>query len=84
MKSIAIYSPEDPLLTAQQAAAELGIGVSTFWRDVLKAHLPAPYYVTPKAPRWRRSELHATVAARPRHAAGKAALAACAADQQPK
>ena len=78
------YRPDDPLLTAAKAAAELGIGVSTFWRDVLKAQLPAPYYITPKAPRWRRSELLAAVAAHPRQATGKAAQAACAADQQPK
>ena len=62
----AIYRPDDPLLTAKQVAAELGIGVSTFWRDVHHRRWPAPYYVAPKAPRWLRSEIRAAAAARPR------------------
>jgi predicted DNA-binding transcriptional regulator AlpA len=56
----------DPLLTAQEAAAETGRAVSTFWRDVQQGKLPPPYYVTPRCPRWRRSELQAVVAAAPR------------------
>jgi predicted DNA-binding transcriptional regulator AlpA len=55
------YLPDDPLLPAREAAAELGIGLSTFWRDVAAGRLPVAYYVTPKAPRWRRSELRAAV-----------------------
>ena len=56
----------DPLLTAEEAAAETGRALSTFWRDVKRGTLPAPYYVTPRAPRWRLSELRAVVEAAPR------------------
>ncbi|WP_270934415.1 helix-turn-helix transcriptional regulator [Falsiroseomonas oryzae] len=56
----------DPLLTAEEGAAETGRALSTFWRDVKRGTLPAPYYVTPRAPRWRRSELRAAVEAAPR------------------
>ena len=55
------YVCDDPLLTAYEAAAESGRGLSTFWRDVRAGRLPPAYYVTPKAPRWRRSELRAAV-----------------------
>ena len=51
----------DPLLMAEEAAAETGRAISTFWRDVKRGVLPAPYYVTPRAPRWRLSELRAAV-----------------------
>jgi len=57
------YVCDDPLLTAAEAAAETGRGLSTFWRDVRAGRLPPPYRVTPKCPRWRRSELRAAVAA---------------------
>ena len=57
---------DDPMLTAKQAATDLGLGLSTFWRDVGAGLLPRPYYVAPKAPRWRRSEIKAAAAARPR------------------
>lgn len=56
----------DPLLTAEEGAAETGRALSTFWRDVKSGALPAPYYVTPRAPRWRLSELRAAVEAAPR------------------
>ncbi len=56
----------DPLLTAEEGAAETGRGVSTFWRDVKRGTLPAPIYLNPRMPRWRRSELRAAVAAAPR------------------
>jgi predicted DNA-binding transcriptional regulator AlpA len=56
----------DPLLTALEAAAETGRARSTFWRDVKRGLLPAPYYVTPRCPRWRRSELQAAVSLAPR------------------
>jgi len=57
------YIPEDPLLTAAEAAAERGQAVSTFWRDVAAGRVPLAYYVSPRAPRWRRSELRAGVEA---------------------
>lgn len=55
------YTVDDPLLTAVEAAPETGRALSTFWRDVKRGLLPAPYRVTPRAPRWRRSELRAAV-----------------------
>lgn len=55
------YVCDDPLLTASEAAAETGRGLSTFWRDVRAGLLPLAHYVTPRAPRWRRSELRAAV-----------------------
>ena len=60
------YRSSDPLLAAPEAAIETGRAISTFWRDVKIGLLPAPYYVTPRSPRWRLSELKATVAAAPR------------------
>jgi predicted DNA-binding transcriptional regulator AlpA len=57
------YVPDDPLLDARESAAETGRGLSTFWRDVRARRLPPPYRVTPKCPRWRRSELRAAVEA---------------------
>jgi predicted DNA-binding transcriptional regulator AlpA len=60
------YIPEDPLLNVAEAAKETGRAVSTFWRDVRAGLLPAAYYVTPRSPRWRRSELRACVYACPR------------------
>jgi len=55
------YVPDDPLLTAREAAAERRQALSTFWRDVKRGAAPAPYYVGPRLPRWRRSELRAGV-----------------------
>jgi predicted DNA-binding transcriptional regulator AlpA len=57
------YAPDDPLLDARESAVETGRALSTFWRDVRAGRLPPPYRVTPKCPRWRRSELRAAVAA---------------------
>jgi predicted DNA-binding transcriptional regulator AlpA len=51
------YIPTDPFLTAREGAAELGIGLSTFWKHVKAGSLPAPEYVLPRSPRWRRSKL---------------------------
>lgn len=56
-----VYVPDDPFLTAKKAAAELGIGISTVWAAVKSGRLPAPTYVTPRCPRWRRSSLRAAV-----------------------
>ena len=57
------YQPDDPLLAAKEAAIEMGRALSTFWRDLRAGKLPPAYYVTPRCPRWRRSELRAAVAA---------------------
>lgn len=57
------YIPDDPLLTAAEAAAERGQALSTFWRDVAAGRVPSAYYVSERCPRWRRSELRAGVEA---------------------
>jgi predicted DNA-binding transcriptional regulator AlpA len=62
---------EDPLLTMTEAAAETGRALSTFRRDVKLGVLPEAIYVLPRAPRWRRSELRAAIAACPRGAPAK-------------
>lgn len=38
------YIPDDPLLTAREAAAERGQAISTFWRDVSAGRVPPAYY----------------------------------------
>lgn len=57
------YRPVDPLLTAAEAAAERGQALSTFWRDVRAGRLPPAIRITPRAPRWRRSEILAGIEA---------------------
>jgi predicted DNA-binding transcriptional regulator AlpA len=57
------YVPDDPLLTAAESAAERGQALSTFWRDVRAGRVPLAYYVSPRCPRWRRSELRASLEA---------------------
>jgi hypothetical protein len=45
-------------LTADEARKVLGnISKATFWRQVGAGYLPAPTYVTPRAPRWTRGKL---------------------------
>jgi predicted DNA-binding transcriptional regulator AlpA len=58
-----VYVPDDPLLTAAEAAAERGQALSTFWRDVRAGRVPPAYRVSPRCPRWRRSELRAALEA---------------------
>ena len=55
------YVPDDPLLSANQAAAERGQAISTFWRDVRAGRVPPAYYVTPRCPRWRLSHIRAAL-----------------------
>lgn len=52
----------DPLLTAEEAAAEAGVALSTWWKWVKLGRFPAPSYPLPRCPRWRRSEVRAAVA----------------------
>lgn len=59
----ATYIPDDPLLTAREAAAERRQAISTFWRDVKRGLVPPAIYVSPRCPRWRRSELLAALEA---------------------
>jgi predicted DNA-binding transcriptional regulator AlpA len=69
-----VYRPDDPLLKADEAAVETGRAISTFWRDVRDGILPPPYYVMPKTPRWRRSDLRSVIDASPRAPGRKARL----------
>lgn len=57
------HVPSDRLLTADEAAMERGTARSTFWRDVRAGRVPGPYYVGPRMPRWRLSEIVASVEA---------------------
>jgi predicted DNA-binding transcriptional regulator AlpA len=52
---------DDPLLTVREAAAEVGIGVTTFWKWVKLGRFPQPLYPLPRSPRWRRSEVRAAL-----------------------
>lgn len=52
-----IHTNPDPLLIAEDAAAEVALSLPAFWRAVSSGRLPAPLYPAPRAPRWRRSEL---------------------------
>ena len=56
-------SEADALLTARQAAAEAGVSVPSWWRGVAAGRLPNPVYPAERAPRWRRSEIHAALEA---------------------
>jgi predicted DNA-binding transcriptional regulator AlpA len=60
----ATLAGDDRLLPARDAARELGICVSLFWRLNRTGELPPAIYVTAKTPRWRRSELFAAMEAR--------------------
>ena len=57
----AAYEVEDPLLAPAEAAAERRQALSTFYRDVKLQRVPAPLYVGPRAPRWRRSVIRAGI-----------------------
>jgi predicted DNA-binding transcriptional regulator AlpA len=57
------YQPPDPLLNAEESAAECGLSVPAFWKGVKAGRLPKPVYPASRAPRWRRSELHAALEA---------------------
>lgn len=61
--SVRTGDPEDPLLTARQSADDLNISMAALWKGVADGRLPAPFYVLPRAPRWRRSELRAALEA---------------------
>jgi predicted DNA-binding transcriptional regulator AlpA len=59
----ATYIPDDPLLTPREAAAERRQALSSFWRDVRRGLVPPAIYVSPRCPRWRRSEIRAALEA---------------------
>ncbi len=58
------YSETERFITAREAARLLGIGLSTFYREVAALRLPKPCYITPGSPRWQRRELVSTALAR--------------------
>ncbi len=51
----------DPLLTAEDAAAEAGVALSTWWKWVKLGRFPAPSYPLPRCPRWRLSAVRAAL-----------------------
>ena len=51
------YVLDDPLLTAEESAAERGQGVSTFYRDLRPGRVPPGYRIGPRCRRWRRSHI---------------------------
>ena len=51
----------DPLLTAEEAAAEAGVALSTWWKHVKTGRFPAPFYPLPRCPRWRLSAVRAAL-----------------------
>src|SRR5271168_1698704 len=51
----------DPLLTAHEAAAEVGSSIASWWRGVAAERWPKPLYPSPQSPRWRRSEIFAAL-----------------------
>lgn len=57
------YLPPDPVLNAEQAAAEAGCSLPTWWRGVASGRFPNPFYPAARAPRWRRSEVLAALEA---------------------
>jgi predicted DNA-binding transcriptional regulator AlpA len=53
----AVAPGDDDPLTAQEAAAFVGLSLPAFWKQVAATWLPEPYYPAPRAPRWRRGTL---------------------------
>jgi excisionase family DNA binding protein len=56
------------LLTIKQVARRLAVSVRSVWRHVRSGRLPAPLYPTPRAPRWRRTDLERFLEAERREA----------------
>jgi predicted DNA-binding transcriptional regulator AlpA len=46
---------DDPMLTPQEAAAEKGVALSTWWKHVKAGRFPPAQYPLARCPRWRRS-----------------------------
>lgn len=60
--SVPAYVPDNPLLTAKEAAAERKQGLSTFYRDVKRGLIAPPIYVSPRCPRWPRNTIRPDLA----------------------
>lgn len=54
---------ETPLPPRAAASEVVGVSPATFWRMVASGRLPAPFYPSPRAPRWLASELRAAMEA---------------------
>ena len=61
------------MMRAKEAAAFLGIGVSTFWKWVKEGRLPKGISLTPRCTVWRQGELESFVANREGESRGEAA-----------
>jgi predicted DNA-binding transcriptional regulator AlpA len=48
---------EDVFLTCAEVCALLKVCRATVWQHVKTGTLPAPEYVLPRMPRWRRSQI---------------------------
>ncbi len=73
----------DEYLSVETLAARLGLDRATIWRQVAQRRLPSPVYVASRSPRWRWSEIEATLEqtrALPREAQARRRRAAAAAD----
>lgn len=55
-------TPDTPL-PPRAAARDVGVSLPTFWRMVAAGRLPAPFYPSPRCPRWSPAELRAAVEA---------------------
>lgn len=56
-------TPDTPLPPRAAARDVVGVSLPTFWRMVATGRLPAPFYPSPRAPRWYGSELRAALEA---------------------
>jgi predicted DNA-binding transcriptional regulator AlpA len=65
-KRTAAPASDDPddslLLNVRQLSRLVSMSVTSTWRAVSAGRLPRPVYISPKAPRWRRSEVEKVVA----------------------
>jgi predicted DNA-binding transcriptional regulator AlpA len=55
----ATAAPVDEFLTCKEVCALLKVCRQTVWYNVRSGRLPAPDYVLPRTPRWRRSSIMA-------------------------
>jgi predicted DNA-binding transcriptional regulator AlpA len=53
---------ESLLLNVRQLSRLVSMSVTSTWRAVSAGRLPRPVYISPKTPRWRRSEVEKVVA----------------------
>ena len=66
----------DPWLSAVDSAKHMAVCRATFWADVKAGRIPPGYYLAPRRPRWRLSDINAAVAFAGRKGAGVVQVAA--------